>query len=109
MAIADITLLSGFSALRADLEKVRSAARGGWGGPCAPGSPAPSPKLSQPQNAVSCRAPGHLPVTICLSPQLASLSDRYVSHFETEGPHVLLYFDSVSRERGHGEGRPWVY
>ncbi|XP_004711864.1 complement C4-A [Echinops telfairi] len=47
MAIADITLLSGFHALRADLEK------------------------------------------------LTSLSDRYVSHFETEGPHVLLYFDSV--------------
>lgn len=35
MAIADITLLSGFSALRADLEKVRSAARGG-GGPLVP-------------------------------------------------------------------------
>uniref|UniRef100_A0A452U7Z2 Complement C4A (Rodgers blood group) n=1 Tax=Ursus maritimus TaxID=29073 RepID=A0A452U7Z2_URSMA len=51
MAIADITLLSGFSALRADLEK------------------------------------------------LASLSDRYVSHFETEGPHVLLYFDSVPTSR----------
>uniref|UniRef100_A0A2K6SSF0 Uncharacterized protein n=1 Tax=Saimiri boliviensis boliviensis TaxID=39432 RepID=A0A2K6SSF0_SAIBB len=50
MAIADITLLSGFHALRADLEK------------------------------------------------LTSLSDRYVSHFETEGPHVLLYFDSVSGE-----------
>lgn len=33
-----------------------------------------------------------------LSLQLTSLSDRYVSHFETEGPHVLLYFDSVSRE-----------
>ncbi|XP_054985074.1 complement C4-B isoform X2 [Sorex araneus] len=47
MAIADITLLSGFHALRADLEK------------------------------------------------LTSLVDRYVSHFETEGPHVLLYFDSV--------------
>ncbi|XP_055983278.1 complement C4-B-like isoform X2 [Sorex fumeus] len=47
MAIADITLLSGFQAHRADLEK------------------------------------------------LTSLSDRYVSHFETEGPHVLLYFDSV--------------
>ncbi|XP_004424383.1 PREDICTED: complement C4-A [Ceratotherium simum simum] len=47
MAIADITLLSGFHAQRSDLEK------------------------------------------------LASLSDRYVSHFETEGPHVLLYFDSV--------------
>ncbi|XP_073666681.1 complement C4-like isoform X6 [Tursiops truncatus] len=47
MAIADITLLSGFHALRADLEK------------------------------------------------LTSLSDRYMSHFETEGPHVLLYFDSV--------------
>ncbi|XP_007949517.1 complement C4-A [Orycteropus afer afer] len=47
MAIADISLLSGFHALRADLEK------------------------------------------------LTSLSDRYVSHFETEGPHVLLYFDSV--------------
>ncbi|KAM6185427.1 complement C4-A-like isoform 2-T2 [Rhynchocyon petersi] len=28
-------------------------------------------------------------------PKLTSLSDRYVSHFETEGPHVLLYFDSV--------------
>uniref|UniRef100_A0A8C7ER97 C4a anaphylatoxin n=1 Tax=Neovison vison TaxID=452646 RepID=A0A8C7ER97_NEOVI len=51
MAIADITLLSGFSALRADLEK------------------------------------------------LTSLSDRYVSHFETEGPHVLLYFDSVPTSR----------
>uniref|UniRef100_A0A2K5CNN7 Uncharacterized protein n=1 Tax=Aotus nancymaae TaxID=37293 RepID=A0A2K5CNN7_AOTNA len=50
MAIADITLLSGFHALRADLEK------------------------------------------------LTSLSDRYVSHFETEGPHILLYFDSVRRE-----------
>ncbi|XP_075411531.1 complement C4-A-like [Tenrec ecaudatus] len=47
MAIADITLLSGFHALRADLEK------------------------------------------------LTSLSDRYVSHFETQGPHILLYFDSV--------------
>lgn len=57
MAIADITLLSGFHALQADLEK------------------------------------------------LTSLSDRYVSHFETEGPHVLLYFDSVSRggdTGGHG-------
>nr|XP_020752836.1 complement C4-A-like [Odocoileus virginianus texanus] len=51
MAIADITLLSGFHALRADLEK------------------------------------------------LTSLSDRYVSHFETEGPHVLLYFDSVPTSR----------
>ncbi|XP_059967584.1 complement C4-A-like isoform X2 [Mesoplodon densirostris] len=29
------------------------------------------------------------------APKLTSLSDRYVSHFETEGPHVLLYFDSV--------------
>ncbi|XP_077017491.1 complement C4-B-like [Tamandua tetradactyla] len=51
MAIADISLLSGFQALRADLEK------------------------------------------------LTSLSDRYVSHFETEGPHVLLYFDSVPTSR----------
>nr|XP_012292135.1 complement C4-A [Aotus nancymaae] len=51
MAIADITLLSGFHALRADLEK------------------------------------------------LTSLSDRYVSHFETEGPHILLYFDSVPTSR----------
>lgn len=51
MAIADVTLLSGFHALRADLEK------------------------------------------------LTSLSDRYVSHFETEGPHVLLYFDSVPTSR----------
>ncbi|KAM4834663.1 complement C4-A-like [Thomomys bottae] len=51
MAIADITLLSGFHALRADLEK------------------------------------------------LTSLSDRYVSHFETNGPHVLLYFDSVPTSR----------
>ncbi|XP_058934146.1 complement C4-B-like [Kogia breviceps] len=51
MAIADITLLSGFHALRADLEK------------------------------------------------LTSLSDRYMSHFETEGPHVLLYFDSVPISR----------
>ncbi|XP_045397701.1 complement C4-A isoform X1 [Lemur catta] len=51
MAIADITLLSGFHALQADLEK------------------------------------------------LTSLSDRYVSHFETEGPHVLLYFDSVPTSR----------
>lgn len=51
MAIADITLLSGFQALRADLEK------------------------------------------------LTSLSDRYVSHFETDGPHVLLYFDSVPTTR----------
>ncbi|KAM9075756.1 complement C4-B [Megaptera novaeangliae] len=51
MAIADITLLSGFHALRADLEK------------------------------------------------LTSLSDRYVSHFETEGPHVVLYFDSVPMSR----------
>lgn len=51
MAIADITLLSGFHALHADLEK------------------------------------------------LTSLSDRYVSHFETEGPHVLLYFDSVPTTR----------
>lgn len=45
MAIADITLLSGFSALHADLEKVQSAAQavggeGGWedGNPCAPGA-----------------------------------------------------------------------
>ncbi|XP_036891496.1 complement C4-A [Sturnira hondurensis] len=51
MAIADITLLSGFHALWADLEK------------------------------------------------LTSLSDRYVSHFETQGPHVLLYFDSVPTSR----------
>ncbi|KAG8505792.1 Complement C4-A [Galemys pyrenaicus] len=51
MAIADITLLSGFQALRADLEK------------------------------------------------LTSLSDRYVSHFETEGPHILLYFDSIPTSR----------
>ena len=36
------------------------------------------------------------------SPQLTSLSDRYVSHFETEGPHVLLYFDSVSKEGDRG-------
>ncbi|XP_011855956.1 PREDICTED: complement C4-A [Mandrillus leucophaeus] len=57
MAIADITLLSGFHALRADLEK------------------------------------------------LTSLSDRYVSHFETEGPHVLLYFDSVSGESVGGRKR----
>lgn len=34
--------------------------------------------------------------------QLTSLSDRYVSHFETDGPHVLLYFDSVSVERRRG-------
>ncbi|XP_062954344.1 complement C4-A [Cynocephalus volans] len=47
MAIADITLLSGFHALQTDLEK------------------------------------------------LTTLSDRYMSHFETQGPHVLLYFDSV--------------
>lgn len=51
MAIADITLLSGFHALRADLEK------------------------------------------------LTHLVDRYVSHFETEGPHILLYFDSVPTSR----------
>lgn len=51
MAVADITLLSGFSALQSDLEK------------------------------------------------LTSLSDRYVSHFETEGPRVLLYFDSVPTSR----------
>lgn len=56
MAIADITLLSGFQALRADLEK------------------------------------------------LTSLSDRYVSHFETDGPHVLLYFDSVSGEKFYRRG-----
>nr|FAA01197.1 TPA: complement C4 isoform-B [Notamacropus eugenii] len=31
--------------------------------------------------------------------KLTSLSDRYVSHFETQGPHVLLYFDSVSASR----------
>ncbi|XP_058162498.1 complement C4-A [Dasypus novemcinctus] len=31
--------------------------------------------------------------------KLTSLSDRYVSHFETEGPHVLLYFDSVPASR----------
>ena len=60
MAIADITLLSGFHALRADLEK------------------------------------------------LTSLSDRYVSHFETDGPHVLLYFDSVSKEKFHRRGH-WVF
>ncbi|KAM5262478.1 complement C4-A-like isoform 2-T2 [Ctenodactylus gundi] len=33
------------------------------------------------------------------APKLTSLSDRYVSHFETEGPHVLLYFDSVPISR----------
>ncbi|XP_044529852.1 complement C4-A isoform X2 [Gracilinanus agilis] len=33
------------------------------------------------------------------APKLTSLSDRYVSHFETQGPHVLLYFDSVSASR----------
>ncbi|XP_069344006.1 complement C4-A isoform X2 [Eulemur rufifrons] len=33
------------------------------------------------------------------APKLTSLSDRYVSHFETEGPHVLLYFDSVPTSR----------
>lgn len=61
MAIADITLLSGFHALRADLEK------------------------------------------------LTSLSDRYVSHFETDGPHVLLYFDSVSGGGSQGgTARCWV-
>lgn len=38
--------------------------------------------------------------------QLTSLSDRYVSHFETDGPHVLLYFDSVSVERRTGSS--WV-
>lgn len=39
--------------------------------------------------------------------QLTSLSDRYVSHFETDGPHVLLYFDSVSGEKSHRRGH-WV-
>uniref|UniRef100_A0A8C3XB57 C4a anaphylatoxin n=1 Tax=Catagonus wagneri TaxID=51154 RepID=A0A8C3XB57_9CETA len=33
------------------------------------------------------------------APKLTSLSDRYISHFETEGPHVLLYFDSVPTSR----------
>ncbi|XP_006875630.1 PREDICTED: complement C4-A isoform X1 [Chrysochloris asiatica] len=33
------------------------------------------------------------------APKLTSLSDRYVSHFETEGPHILLYFDSVPTSR----------
>lgn len=41
-------------------------------------------------------------MTSSLSPQLTSLSDRYMSHFETEGPHVLLYFDSVSKEGDRG-------
>lgn len=27
-----------------------------------------------------------------------------MSHFETEGPHVLLYFDSVSGVAGWGVG-----
>ena len=40
--------------------------------------------------------------------QLTSLSDRYVSHFETDGPHVLLYFDSVSKEKFHRR-RHWVF
>uniref|UniRef100_A0A6I8MZ78 Uncharacterized protein n=1 Tax=Ornithorhynchus anatinus TaxID=9258 RepID=A0A6I8MZ78_ORNAN len=48
MAIADITLLSGFHAQESDLEKLKG------------------------------------------------LSDRYVSEYETHGPHVLLYFDQVS-------------
>lgn len=47
-------------------------------------------------------------MTISPSSQLTSLSDRYVSHFETEGPHVLLYFDSVSRGGDTGShGWPW--
>lgn len=61
-------------------------------------SPAPSLKPSQLLSPVLYRARGYLLVTISPSPQLTSLSDRYVSYFETEGPHVLLYFDSVSRE-----------
>lgn len=73
---------------------------GGWESLC-PRSSGPSLKLSQALSPVLCRSQGHLPVTICPSPQLTSLSDRYVSHFETEGPHVLLYFDSVSREGRH--------
>ncbi|XP_038624132.1 complement C4-like [Tachyglossus aculeatus] len=51
MAIADITLLSGFHAQESDLEKLKG------------------------------------------------LSDRYVSEYETHGPHVLLYFDQVSRTK----------
>lgn len=103
MAIADITLLSGFHALRADLEKVWLAAQRV---PLSPREPCPStaaPPAAEPcrvLSLVACCAQGHLPMTISLSSQLTSLSDRYVSHFETEGPHVLLYFDSVSRGTG---------
>lgn len=43
-------------------------------------------------------------MTPSLSLQLTSLSDRYVSHFETDGPHVLLYFDSVSGEKFYRRG-----
>lgn len=57
---------------------------------------------------IVCRGQGHLPVTISPSSQLISLSDRYVSHFETEGPHVLLYFDSVSRGGDTG-GHGWYW
>lgn len=63
-------------------------------------STAPTLPLLSPVLGRGVRA--YLPVTSSPSPQLTSLSDRYVSHFETEGPHVLLYFDSVSRGWGGG-------
>lgn len=65
-------------------------------------STAPTLPLLSPVLGRGVRA--YLPVTSSPSPQLTSLSDRYVSHFETEGPHVLLYFDSVSRGWGGGAG-----
>lgn len=52
--------------------------------------------MAQQPGSLTC---GYLP-----SLQLTSLSDRYVSHFETDGPHVLLYFDSVSRGKFHRRG-----
>lgn len=96
MAIADVTLLSGFHALRADLEKVWSAIQED---PLCPQEPCSIPAVPPATEPCHVQGPGLPACDRFPSPQLTSLSDRYVSHFETEGPHVLLYFDSVSRER----------
>lgn len=60
MAIADITLLSGFSALRADLEKVRSAALGG-GDPLCRWEPSSIPKAVPATEPCLVQGPGPPP------------------------------------------------
>lgn len=73
-------------------------------GPPVPQEPCPIPAAAPAAEPCHVQAAGgFLLVTPgSRSPQLTSLSDRYVSHFETEGPHVLLYFDSVSKEGDRG-------